>query len=537
MDVLLIGVDAACPSVLDMLFETESVPNIRGLIDDGVVSQLQSQIPPWTPSAWPSIYTGVNPGKHGAFGFVQFDGYDWEVVSAEHVRERSLWSLLAEHGLTSVVVNVPVTYPSDDIDGAIVPGFIGPEDPDCSPPGLLEDIRDAIGEYRVYPEYARGDTDYSDDEKMDEYCRLAKFRGQAFRYLSDEFDPDFGFVQFQKTDTVFHEFDGQTEKVRRIYEETDDQIGKILDHCDPTYVFLVSDHGIGPYDGHEFRVNEHLKERGYLESTFEGKGMPSWNPIRSQLRQGETTRTWDPGVISQMAALPAKVGISPSDVVSKLERFGLADVVRRHAPASMVRTSTEQVDFPSSTAYMRARTELGVRINLESREPEGIVPQEEYEAVRQELIELLQRVRTPDGDPVFQAVRPREEFFHGPYAEDAVDIVTIPNEFNQFLSANLAGERFGPPTEPWNHKLDGVIVAAGGDIDTTARLENPHIFDVAPTVMAAFGLPISDRMDGTVLPLIEDTGRKSYPSYRSSARSDRDVSDVEERLSDLGYFE
>ncbi|WP_336362292.1 alkaline phosphatase family protein [Halalkalicoccus salilacus] len=537
LDTLLIGIDAACEPVLERLIETDSIPNLESLIDRGASGPLTSQIPPWTPSAWPSMYTGVNPGKHGVYGFVTFDGYDWEVVTANHVREHALWTLLESHDLTSVIVNVPVTYPADEIDGAIVPGFIGPENPKGHPEGILEEIREEIGEYRVYPNYSRGDDHKTDREKMDEYCALARMRGEAFRYLTGRFEPDFGFVEFQKTDTVFHEFEGDVEKVQRIYEATDEQIGRILEECEPDRVFVASDHGMGPYENYEFRVNEFLREEGYVEAVTGGKGMPSWNPIRNQLQAGDDETRWEPGTVERLAAKAASIGITPKQVGRVLRRVGLDSVVKRYVPSGVTRTGSEQVDFPSSRAYMRARTELGVRINLEGRDPEGIVSQDEYENVRRELIDRLSGVRTPDGDPVFGEVVPREEYFWGPYVDEAVDVITVPNEFDQFLSAQLVGTQFGPPTEPWNHKLDGLFVATGEGIDADADLSGAHLFDVAPTIMAALGVPHSDRMDGSVLPVVEEMGVEEYPAYAGDESTTRDDETVEKRLADLGYLE
>ncbi len=537
MDTLLIGIDAACRPVLDRLSETDSVPHIEGIIEDGVSAPLESQIPPWTPSAWPSMYTGVNPGKHGVYGFVNFEGYDWEVVTANHVREHALWRLLDEHDRSSVVVNVPVTHPPDEIDGAIIPGFIGPESPKSHPEGVLEEVREAIGEYRVYPNYSRGDERRTNDEKMEEYCTLARMRGRAFRYLADEYEPDFGFVQFQKTDTVFHEFDGDPEKVRQVYEATDEQIGRLIDECDPKRVFIASDHGIGPYENYEFRVNEYLRQEGYVETTTGGKGMPSWNPIRNQLREGDEDTRWEPNRIERLAAAAAKIGVTPSRAINVLDRLGLGSFARKHAPAGVTRTGARQVDFPTSRAYMRARTELGVRINLAGRDPEGVVPDEEYEAVREDLITRLRGIETPDGDSVFGEVVPREEYFWGPYTDNAVDVLTIPNDFEQFLSAQLSQGLFGPPTEPWNHKLDGLFVAAGDGINSDVDLSGAHLFDVAPTICSAIGVPYSDRMDGRVLPVVEDGGSDEYPAYTGSTAIRTEDERVEERLSDLGYLE
>jgi len=113
-------------------------------------------------------------------------------------------------------------------------------------------------------------------------------RGEAFRYLVDQFDPAFGFVQFQQTDSVFHERDGDPEAVRAVYEAVDEQVGEILDAHDPETVIVVSDHGIGEYTGYEFRANEFLRERGYVETKGGEGGMPTWGT--STRRRSTATR-------------------------------------------------------------------------------------------------------------------------------------------------------------------------------------------------------------------------------------------------------
>lgn len=99
---LLLGIDGACLSVLEPMFDDGHLPALRELFDGGTGGDLESQLPPWTPSAWPSLYTGVNPGRHGVFDFLDFDGYDWDIVDMTHVREWALWELLSQRGHRSV---------------------------------------------------------------------------------------------------------------------------------------------------------------------------------------------------------------------------------------------------------------------------------------------------------------------------------------------------------------------------------------------------------------------------------------------------
>ncbi|WP_306052640.1 alkaline phosphatase family protein [Natronococcus wangiae] len=533
MQTLLVGLDAACVSVLRPLFAEGELPHLEALFEDGAAGRLESQIPPWTASAWPSLYTGVNPGKHGVFDFLRFEGYDWDIVNATDVRRRSLWEYADEAGLTSVVVNVPVTSPPPEIDGAVVPGYLASEEPRCHPDGVLDDIRDAIGDYRVY---ARRETDErAGAEKFDDYLALTRMRGEAFRYLADRFDPEFGFVQFQKTDAVFHDFPGDREKVGRIYRAVDEQVGAILDACDPDAVVVASDHGMGEYDGYEFRVNQYLREAGVVETTTEGQGVPSWFQIKDErLTEGDDGGGTGHPVLERLAAAAASAGLTYQRSKAILERLGLAEFVGRRVPVGAVFAASDAVDFAASRAYLRSPSELGVRVNLEGRDPDGTVPADEYESVRDELIELLSNAATPDGEPVFEEVVRRERYVSGPYADEAVDVLAIPNDFRHSLSA-VVGRRFGDP-EPYDHKRDGVVAVAGADVDEDADIADAHLFDVAPTVLATLGIAPDETMDGDALPAIDAPDPRAYPAYAPDDQTATEDEEVAQRLSDLGYL-
>ncbi|WP_459192725.1 alkaline phosphatase family protein [Halosimplex sp. J119] len=529
---LLVGLDAGCERVLGPLFESGVTPTLQSLFERGAEGPLESQIPPWTPSAWPSLFTGTNPGKHGCLDFLSYDGYDWEVIDSTHLRERALWEYLSEAGHESVVVNVPVTHPPRPFDGALIPGYTAPEDPPTHPEGILDDVREAIGRYRIYPEGDLTADDYA------AHREVVRARGDAFEYLVDRFDPEFGFIQFQQTDTVFHRHPEEWKAVEAVYRAVDAELDRLLDRYDPDAVLVVSDHGMGEYDGYEFRVNEFLREEGYLSTRRGGDGMPAWGTVRdTRLASGETGKPETTALDTAMA-LAARAGITTQRVVTVLDALGLTDAVGRVVPSTVADSGSEQVDYPESTAYLRSRSELGIRINLAGREPEGAVPPEEYETVRSELIDKLSAVRTPDGEPVFEEVVPREAYFEGPAAEEAVDVVVVPNDFDHLLTSRLAGDAFGPPSEPWNHKREGIVAAAGGAVDTDASLDGAHLFDVAPTVLALFGLARPERTDGEVLPIVEEVGERRYEAVdRAEPVREADDGVVESRLEELGYIE
>jgi predicted AlkP superfamily phosphohydrolase/phosphomutase len=234
----------------------------------------------------------------------------------------------------------------------------------------------------------------------------------------------------------------------------------------------------------------------------------------------------------------ARLGITTQRVTTVLDALGLTDTVGRFVPLSVAGSGAEQVDFSASTAFMRSRSELGVRINLEGREPHGQVPQNKYEDVRSDLINLFTDVQTPDGDCVFEDVAPQEAYFDGPVTEEAVDIVLVPANFEQFLSARLQGSTFGTPSEPWNHKLDGIVAAVGTGVDRSVPLVDANLFDIAPTVLALFDLPRAARMDGAPLPIVDSAGVREYNSIdHSNPNISATSSEVQERLKNLGYIE
>ncbi len=531
---LVVGIDGVCSSVLDPLIDDGLLPTVESIQNEGAVAPLESQLPPWTPSAWPSIYTGKNPGKHGVYDFLQFDGYDWDVVNRSTVKAHAIWELLSIEGYESVVVNVPVTHPPRDSNATVVPGYMAPEAPDCQPSGVFEELIDELGEYRLY-----ADSRYSEAskaERLDNYNSLTRMRGEAFRYLLADRDPDFGFVQFQQTDTVYHEYPDDEDVVRSVYRTVDEEIGKILEMCDPDLLLVVSDHGLGPMD-REFRVNEYLEDRGYVETTAGDGGMPSWSSLaETHLQNGNDTTDSASSTAERAVELAASVGLTSQRLAAIVRRLRLEKQVLKIVPSDVVRAGSERVDFADSQAYMRSRTEMGIRLNVEDREPDGVVSDDEYESVRDELIETLQSVRTPTGELCFEQVLPREAVFDGPYVEDAPDIVIVPASFSQYLSASLRGEWFDEPTEPWEHKRNGIVMAAGPDIDPSTDTAG-HIFDVAPTILASFGLGVDREMDGDPLPVVSPTGRRSYPPFEPDKAVSTDDEAVEQRLADLGYLE
>jgi len=112
---LSLGLGGASTAVLGSI--ADETLTVRSLFNRSVMSPVASQLSLWTPGAWPSLYAGVNSGRHGVYGFLTFDGYDHDIVDATNVRAHTLWELLDRRSHNSVIANVPVTAPARAIEG------------------------------------------------------------------------------------------------------------------------------------------------------------------------------------------------------------------------------------------------------------------------------------------------------------------------------------------------------------------------------------------------------------------------------------
>jgi predicted AlkP superfamily phosphohydrolase/phosphomutase len=533
---VVLGFDALSLEYLDAF----DLPNFETLRGRGVCQPLPSSFPPWTGSAWPSMYTGMDPGHHGVYSFFDFDGRypgGADLVSRNDVDAPALWNYLSTTGLESAVLNVPVTHPAEPVDGVLVPGYLAPEGAAGHPDGIREQLSAALGEtYRIYASREVGE---ADDAMLRSYVDLIGLRARAARTLLETRDPDVAVFQVQKTDTVFHQFD-DTAAHRRVYEAADAFLGTVLDAAGPdANVVVCSDHGIGPARGYNVYVNEILRRAGLVEATPDGQ-TPTLGESKHQLAGGSGASTSERGLsrraVSGVASALATVGIQPGDVYAAASRVGAGEALRRVLPdaGSLV----QHVDWAASRAYCRSGPELGVRLNLAGREPAGQVPPGEYEAVRERVIALLRGVETPDGEPAFDWVRPREAVYDGPHVDSACDVLVRPAGENHIVATSLVGTDF-VPVDKYTHKSEGVFLAAGPDFASTDPIAGLSLPDVAPIVMALSGCAVPERMTGAVpeglLRSPVETRAYDVPRYGSGTVADGDDR-VEARLADLGYL-
>jgi predicted AlkP superfamily phosphohydrolase/phosphomutase len=125
--VMVLGFDGLEPGRVRNLADQGRLPNFSKVIEEGLFTDLLTVLPPSSAPAWTSAVTGVNPGKHGIYGFLKEPTADDNApIVFNTSRQRgfeAVWEALSRYGRTSCILNIPLTSPADSLTGYMVAGF------------------------------------------------------------------------------------------------------------------------------------------------------------------------------------------------------------------------------------------------------------------------------------------------------------------------------------------------------------------------------------------------------------------------------
>ncbi|MCC7355272.1 MAG: alkaline phosphatase family protein [Anaerolineae bacterium] len=551
--VLVIGLDGATLDLARPWAEAGLLPTFRRLLQEGAWGELTTVIPPITGPAWSSFLTGMNPGKHGLYDFMRLapGTYDIQPVNATLRAGESLWSRLSRAGKQVIVLNVPAIYPPEPVNGVLVTGMMTPPQAPVFtyPTELGQELRDAPGGYDIWP----AEVFHPQGRERRMIAALSRLTAQTERALDilQRRVPDWDFCMavFMATDTVQHfawHFMDAThsrhpahapadlrDAILRAYQEMDAVLARLLNQVDErTLLIVMSDHGFGPLEKYLY-VNAWLLETRFL-----------------RLRNHPVTR---------LKYLLNRAGFTPILAYNLLMRLGLGAQIGRtvRARKGQVRRglgalflSFDDVDWPRTRAYSLGNVGP-IYVNLRGREPQGIVePGAKYERAISDLVAALDAWRDPTtGQKIVGHVYRREELFHGERAAYAPDLFVMP--------ADLRYQAFGEyqfPSRAWlgrahdrsgAHRLNGLAMLAGAGARRGLRLDGASIMDLAPTILAALGLPIPLEMDGRVLseafaegflaPVMASEAESPAAREEATLTADEDAA-VRAHLKGLGYL-
>lgn len=534
---LIIGLDGATFDVLDPLMAEGRMPRLKEAVASGASGVLRSTTPPITPSAWTTFLTGKQPGSHGIIDFERYDVHTNRLRfnstrCLDHVR--TIWQVLGGHGFRVGSINVPMTYPATPVNGFMISGFEtpGPDSDFVYPPNLKSRVLQRWPDPTLRAKWRRrmlsGGKLFAQNVA---YLSDSFHQGAAMaRDLGDEHGWDVLMLVFKLVDNLQHKTwkyldprwsdrnPTRRDIAKQCFEELDKAVGDLLDYASKhgATVLMVSDHGHGSLEG-KVQPNLLLKQWGYLRLRGSGaqevtRGRYLWDRLRGRTK--------------------------------KFARDGTVE----HDLA---------VDFSTTKAcVMHAGMAGFLYINLEGRQPTGIVAPCDYEPLRDELKARFLGSECQALDPrgnaiqLFAEVHKPEELY-GVSREDQPwlpDLLLTPHE-SLACVRKIRGRR----AVRWlpyrrlegTHRPDGVLIATGPGIAQRTDIRS-HIVDCAPTILAALGLRIPDDMEGRVVteiferaPIVETetAGVVAAPSRDKDVFSAEELKQIKDRLSDLGYLE
>jgi predicted AlkP superfamily phosphohydrolase/phosphomutase len=229
------------------------------------------------------------------------------------------------------------------------------------------------------------------------------------------------------------------------YRRCDAILGKALEYIDDqTLLIALSDHGFNSFQ-RGVHLNKWLLDNGFLA---------------------------------------LKAGIDPGEAAGDLLR---------------------QVDWSRTRAYALGLS--GIYLNLKGREEQGIVLPEDAGSVKTALAQGLSDLPDPGrgGGLSIHRVYPREAVYHGAFLEEAPDLaVDFAPGYRVSWSSSMGGvaqSQFEDNIKKWSgdHIIDPARVPGVLFMNRPFRGEGARLLDLAPTILAALGIPKGPAMEGESL--------------------------------------
>lgn len=498
--VLVVGLDGANLDLIKLWSREGKLPAFKKLLQEGSYGYLESTIPTITIPAWNCLASGKNPGKIGIFSFVHkaYGTYDFRIYQSLVEREGCIWDILSDYGKKVLILNATNILHAYKTRGYMVAGCLCIQEEKLTYPRNLRDELYNAGYQRDIMDLetlgALSDREHSRRHKeiTEKQCKA------LFHFLEKNWD--FGFFVLNELDRVQHRFWDQKNILLTHYQNIDRNLKKLLDSLerknDEAIVLIVSDHGFGPNE-RSFFINEWLLRKGLLK-------------------------------VEKIPLL--EFGKSIISVLKKPRVLKMLRPLMRFSPIRLLYQSVlflpigrTPILWNETKAFSYA-TWGTIYINLSGREPKGLVKAEEYEILRSEIIEGLRELSV-------KAYR-REELYHGEYLELAPDIIIQTDENVNFISGRVGyGKDFLKGFGGAHARLNGTFIAWGPNIKKNFEM-NAKLYDVAPTILNMFGIPIPKDMDGRVLKEIF----KGEPAKREIRYEDIEENEkIIKRIKELKY--
>lgn len=497
----MIGLEVGDGKLLEEWSSSGDLPAFHSLIENGSWHWLETTAEVLHVSAWPSIYTGASPGEHGVYFTFQpapgSQGYK-RFESGLYGRP-TFWKILSDAGFQCTVFDAPYTHAEEGFTGTQVfdwgtwAKYLGAG---SSPPTTIRRLQARFGKDPIGLE--AHDIGLAALDCLDVEHRLiasVSAKVDASLWLMEQSPWDLFYLMFGEPHPAAHycwfppedrEHPGarDLDSMRRVYQEIDRGLGRILERlADDTTLLVVSGDGVGP-------------------------NRSGWHLMPEILRRLDLLAEPSPDDPTDPGHAPQSTGFDPVKAVRDLLPKDFRKALARQLPRGLrdklaQRVDTAAIDWSKTRAFcLPTDLEGCIRINVEGREPEGIVaPGEEYETICAELTASLQQlVNSTSGRPAVDRVVRADEVFDGlrrPNLPDLIVLWSREDEVAGVTSAEVGTvEAASPDQRPGTHSPPGFLLSHGASVRPDATATTGHIYEVAPTILSLFGVATPPHMAG-----------------------------------------
>jgi predicted AlkP superfamily phosphohydrolase/phosphomutase len=501
---MMLGLDGATFQVINPLCRDGKLPNLNRLITQGVHGILESTFPPVTGPAWAALATGKNPGKTGIFDSINRaskESFEVKVVSSAAIKKaKAYWDYLSEEETKVGIVNYPFLFPTYEINGIMVSGLgTDPQEEIFYPKEFKQVIFNKCSHYRIDVPWHR--SEYAKNlplflkhifellEINDKTLQLlleSDLEALTFVVSASDFAQHYMWRFFDHSCPYYEkeEADKYKDVFIQIWQKIDSILGSAMQALpENAKIIIASDHGFGPHRS-TFYTGSWLEKEGYLHKrTF---------MIRALKLQG---------IAAQL--------------VRRISPYFYSKLVKAARSGAMPRIPVNsEIDFARSLAFSPANASLTGKIYINHQAASFRSHSSNPEVMRGEIVERLEETCRDLGVQV--RIYSPYELYSGQYVDLVPDILFDIEDGECSIHFGFGKELYQkPPPNPVHsgiHKKEGIFIACGPDIKQGHEIQGAKIYDIAPTILHMFGLPVPDDMDGRVLTEIFREG--SEPAQR-----------------------
>jgi predicted AlkP superfamily phosphohydrolase/phosphomutase len=577
--IVVIGWDGAAWEILDPLLEQGRLPTLQRLIENGRGGRLRSTPCFVSPPAWVSIYSGKNPGKTDIFHFGrrESDLPHLGDLSGNDIRAKRIWDVMSDSGLRCALVNVPLTYPAQALNGITIAGEFAPcvlERPklfDIVEWDTLQATRDAERRARISLHDTpvevlidgKGAIPPSVTVTGVDLHRIIAGPGLPLGEWSDWFlvAVDEGREGWARISLRNVNQSKARLWLSHVYRSIEDMPGPITYPPDWADTLATRHRFFLPFVRWNWKpAIDHVQWLGglcedvLLREQWDFYTCVFLAPDHMQHLYGDGEETAQ--VLEALDRATGRIiALAPQDALIVLvSDHGFAPYERRvdvnawlHANGLVKLAATGEVMPESSLAWS---TMWSIYLN------EQLWDRDRQQGIIDLLLRRLPFLRdSEDGDALIGlSLTRREDVYTGPYLNRAPHLVVVPSgtpyvpEFWDTKNVEPDGTRHlcrdTKRHDRWDHAVDGIMVLDGPGIEHAPTRFRASVYDIVPTLIAYAGLPLADDLDGQVLTELFESNMlreiehcSSYEDGESLPADNHDGASLEERLQILGYVE